>query len=311
MSRSLTLIGMLVVGLVIGLVAGYAIYAPTGQKPSTTPTVTSTVTSIATSTTTVTATKTLKETTTMTTTVTKTVSGAGYKEEYDVKLAYSEKYGFYLVDSKGRTLYFFAKDYNGSSACYGACAEKWPVFYVENPKIGPGLNPKDFGVITRRDGSKQLTYRGWPLYYFAGDKKPGDINGDGVKGVWFVAKPDYTVMVAVKPGLGAYLVDSRGMSLYFFAKDKEGVSNCYGHCAENWPPFEPTRLVVPSILNLTDFSFTKRSDGGVQLVYKGYPLYYWVNDEKRGDTTGHGVKNVWSIAFVEGAKFSSYSSYSP
>ncbi|ABN69673.1 Secreted repeat of unknown function [Staphylothermus marinus F1] len=275
------LIGILIVGLVVGLLTGYMVGSMSGYGAPTTSTITRT----------------------STTTVTQTMTQTKYME-YDVKLAYSEEYGLYLVDSEGRTLYFFAKDYNGSSSCYGACAEHWPIFYVENPKVGPGLDPNDFGVITRNDGSKQLTYKGWPLYYFAGDEKPGDINGDGVKNVWFVAKPDYTIMIAVKPGLGAYLTDSKGMTLYFFAKDVNGTSNCYGTCAENWPPFMPKHLVVPSILNLTDFSFIRRSDGGVQLVYKGYPLYYWINDEKMGDTTGHGVKNVWSVAFVEGAMFS-------
>jgi len=295
-TNTLVLIGVLVVGLVIGLVIGYATYSPSSRATpiTTTATITNTVTE--------TVTKTIAKPVTTTETVTKPASGEKH-EEYDIKLAYSEEYGFYLVDSKGRTLYFFAKDYNGSSSCYGACAEKWPVFYVEEPKIGPGLNPEDFGVITRKDGSKQLTYKGWPLYYFIGDKSPGDINGDGVKGVWFVAKPDYTVMIAVKPGLGAYLVDSRGRTLYFFAKDGEGISNCYGDCAEKWPPFMPKRLIIPSTLNLTDFSFTRREDGGIQLVYKGYPLYYWINDKRMGDTSGHGVKNVWSVAFVEGAKF--------
>ena len=307
MQRNLALVGVLVAGLIIGLVAGYAIRSQSSQNPAPkTITVTTTTTKTETMPTTVTVTSTKA----LTETVTKTVAGPSCKQGYDIKLAYNEKYGFYLVDSKGRTLYFFAKDYNGTSSCYGACAKKWPIFYVENPRIAPGLDPRDFGVITRKDGSKQLTYKGWPLYYFAGDKKPGDINGDGVKGVWFVAKPDYTVMIAVKPGLGAYLVDDKGMTLYFFAKDMEGKSNCYGRCAENWPPFKPTRLVVPSVLNLTDFSFIKRADGGIQLAYKGYPLYYWVHDEKRGDTTGHGVKGVWSVAFIEGAKFSQHSPYS-
>lgn len=287
-----TLIAALIVGLVVGAAIGYVAHTPSTSSTTTTTTTSGygygyTYTSAA-------------ETTSSNT---QTGTGAVAQAEYDVQLAYSEEYGLYLVDSEGRTLYFFAKDYNGSSSCYGTCAEHWPIFYVENPKIAPGLSPDDFGVVVRKDGSKQLTYKGWPLYYFAGDMKPGDINGDGIKGVWFVAKPDYTVLVAVKPGLGAYLVDSEGKTLYVFANDVNGTSNCYGQCAMKWPPFTPNSLVVPSTLNLTDFSFTKRSDGTIQLAYKGYPLYYWINDMNRGDTTGHGVKNVWSVAFIGGATF--------
>ncbi len=273
--RSLaTLIGALIVGIIIGAAIGYAVKPSTQQPP-------------------------VMETYT-TTSVPQVTSQTPAMEEYTVKLAYSEKYGLYLVDANGRTLYFFAKDYNGTSACYGACAEKWPPFYVENLNVAPGLNPDDFGVITRKDGTKQITYKGWPLYYFAGDQKPGDINGDGVKGVWFIAKPDYTVMIAVKPDLGAYLVDDKGRTLYYFAKDVNGTSTCYGTCAEKWPPFTPSSLIVPSTLNLADFQFIVRDDGTVQLAYKGQPLYYWINDMKRGDTNGHGVKGVWFVASIEG-----------
>ncbi|MCE4627998.1 MAG: hypothetical protein F7C34_02475 [Desulfurococcales archaeon] len=227
--------------------------------------------------------------------------GAG-EEEYTIKLAYSPEYGLYLVDKDGRTLYFFAKDVDGKSHCYGECAQKWPVFYVENINPGPGLDKNDFGVITRDDGTKQITYKGWPLYYFFQDKNPGDINGEGKKGVWFVAKPDYSVMIGVKEGLGAYLVTPDGRTLYFFANDKPGNSTCYGMCAEKWPPYapKPLSLVIPSTLNITDFSFIKRNDGTIQLAYKGHPLYLWINDKTRGDTTGHGVKGVWFVASITG-----------
>ncbi len=270
----------LLVALIVGLAAGYGLAKASqpGQVQTTTQTVTQTVTK--------------------TETVTKTQT---VEEAYSVKLAYSPKVGLYLVDSRGMTLYFFAKDYDGKSHCYGECAAKWPPFYVENLKVGPGLNPSDFGVITRDDGSKQITYKGWPLYYFFQDKKPGDINGEGKKGVWFVAKPDYTVMVAVKEGLGMYLVTPDGMTLYFFKNDTPGNSTCYGMCAENWPPYAPSSLVIPSTLNLTDFQFIQRNDGTIQLVYKGHPLYLWIHDEKRGDTTGQGVHGVWYVASVSGA----------
>ena len=278
MNKETLAVAGLIIGLLIGVSIGYTAFR--GTAPQGAPqTVTSTYT----------ATKTKTETKTQT-------------EEYSVKLSYNKNTGLYLVDKEGRTLYFFAKDTNGSSSCYGACAEHWPIFYTDNLKVGPGLNPADFGVITRSNGQKQITYKGWPLYYFAGDKKPGDVNGDGVKGVWFVAKPDYTVLVAVKPGLGMYLVDDKGMTLYVFAKDTNGSSSCYGACAEKWPPFTPRQLVIPSTLNISDFSFVKRSDGTTQLAYKGQPLYYWVNDHYRGDTTGHGVKNVWFVASTEGTK---------
>ncbi len=113
---------------------------------------------------------------------------------------------------------------------------------------------------------------------------------------------EYSIKLSYNKNTGLYLVDKEGRTLYFFAKDTNGSSSCYGACAEKWPPFTPRQLVIPSTLNISDFSFVKRSDGTTQLAYKGQPLYYWVNDHYRGDTTGHGVKNVWFVASTEGTK---------
>ena len=89
----------------------------------------------------------------------------------------------FLTDGNGMTLYTFDKDKQGESVCYGACAVSWPPFLVgENAKTKKG-----FDVITRKDGSKQWTYKNQPLYTWVGDSKPGDTNGDGVQGVWHVA----------------------------------------------------------------------------------------------------------------------------
>ncbi len=287
----------LIIGIIIGIGVGYAVFSST---PSRTVTITSTIpyTTTITRTTTTTMPTTITSTITKTQTITQTSTTT--PSEYTIKLAYDPKIGFYLVDSKGMTLYFFAKDYDGTSKCYGDCAKKWPPFYTEKIIVSPGLNPDDFSVITREDGSKQIAYKGWPLYYFFKDEKPGDIKGDGVKGVWFVAKPDYTVMIAVRDDLGAYLVDDKGMTLYVFKKDELGKSNCYGDCAEKWPIFSPNKLIIPSTLNITDFYFIKRDDGTVQLTYKGWPLYYFFMDTNRGDVKGQGVKNVWYVASITG-----------
>ncbi len=282
MNKTALAVVILVIGILLGIGIGYFLYNP--QRSQTTKTVTLSVTK----------TKTVKQVQTQTVRV---------KENYTILLSYNPKVGLYLTDSKGRTLYFFAKDVNGTSSCYGACAKKWPVFYVEEIKPSPGLDPNDFSVVTRKDGTKQITYKGWPLYYFFMDKKPGDIKGDGVKNVWYVAKPDYTLLVGYKENLGLYLTDSKGRTLYFFAKDVNGTSSCYGACAKKWPVFTPkpsTKFVIPSVLNMTDFNFIIRKDGNVQIVYKGHPLYYWINDMARGDTKGHGVKGVWFVASVSG-----------
>ncbi|HZS65457.1 MAG TPA: hypothetical protein VFA53_13315 [Xanthobacteraceae bacterium] len=90
-----------------------------------------------------------------------------------------------LTDSKGMTLYVFDKDSGGKSACSGGCAANWPPLKASaDAKAGD-----NYTVIARDDGSKQWAYKGKPLYTWKNDKKPGDVTGDGVNGVWHIAKP--------------------------------------------------------------------------------------------------------------------------
>ncbi len=110
-------------------------------------------------------------------------------DHHAVKVAKTDKIGSYLTDAKGATLYVFKKDTPGKSACTGDCVAKWPVYYAEQVAPASGLDAKDFGTITREDGKKQTTYKGMPLYYFAGDKAPGDSAGQGFRDVWYAATP--------------------------------------------------------------------------------------------------------------------------
>ena len=82
------------------------------------------------------------------------------------------------------TLYTYSSDIqnNGASACYSSCATNWPPFYTDTLSLPSQLNPSDFSVIQRTDGSKQITYKGYPLYLFIGDQKAGDVNGNNVGG---------------------------------------------------------------------------------------------------------------------------------
>ena len=109
-------------------------------------------------------------------------------ESQAVNLVTTEATGTYLVDAKGMTLYFFTKDTPGQSACTGECLVKWPPLQAEAVTVGQGLEGKDFGRLAR-DGAKQVTYRGYPLYYFFKDEQAGDRKGQGVNNVWYVIDP--------------------------------------------------------------------------------------------------------------------------
>ena len=101
------------------------------------------------------------------------------------------KLGTILVDAHGRTLYAFTNDVNGTSTCNGACANAWPPVAANGATTpGPGLNAALFSTATRADGTSQLKVGKWPVYVYAGDGAPGDVNGQGSGGTWFVISPD-------------------------------------------------------------------------------------------------------------------------
>ncbi len=93
----------------------------------------------------------------------------------------------YITDTKGMTLYIYDKDTKGVSNCYGACATAWPP-YLESKDAMAQTMPANITTIKRTDGSMQYAYNSMPLYYYKSDVKPGDVTGDGVGGVWHLAK---------------------------------------------------------------------------------------------------------------------------
>ncbi|MFA6096050.1 MAG: hypothetical protein WC788_00300 [Candidatus Paceibacterota bacterium] len=109
--------------------------------------------------------------------------------QIDVMVKNNVALGDIFTDGNGMTLYTYSKDTKDVSACYGGCAVNWPPLLVSaSPKIGSNLIASKFGVTTRTDGGKQVTFEGMPLYYYIQDKKAGDTNGQGVGGVWSVYK---------------------------------------------------------------------------------------------------------------------------
>ena len=87
--------------------------------------------------------------------------------------------GKVIVGANGRTLYLFTADKGTKSVCYGQCATYWPPLIAGKPTVGAGLNTSKLGTTKRKDGKLQVTYNGQPLYFFALDKKAGEINGQG------------------------------------------------------------------------------------------------------------------------------------
>ena len=103
--------------------------------------------------------------------------------------------GDILQDGDGRTLYLFTPDAQGDPTCYDDCADNWPALVGEF-EAGDGLDASLLGTVTRTDGGVQVTYNGWPLYYFAGDAAAGDTNGQGLGDKWYVVDATGTAIGA-------------------------------------------------------------------------------------------------------------------
>jgi predicted lipoprotein with Yx(FWY)xxD motif len=242
--------------------------------------------------------------------------------------------GEILVGPEDMTLYGFTVDDPGVSNCYDDCARVWPPLPADT-SIGDGLDESRFSTTERDDGTTQLVIGDWPLYYFAGDSAPGDVNGQDVEGVWFVVTADGELIgaeeaMATDAGetppspagdrvydydteepkgvdvadteLGPTLVDAAGLTLYGFTQDSATSSACTGSCAANWPPVAGDTPVSADI-DPSLVSTITRDDGTTQLVVGGWPLYRFAGDANPGDVNGQGVGDVWYAISADGTLY--------
>ncbi|WP_175411439.1 SCO0930 family lipoprotein [Streptomyces sp. TRM64462] len=203
-------------------------------------------------------------------------AGAEISEAGQLAARDTAQLGKVLTDSEGRTLYRFDKDSANppKSACEGDCAKAWPVVTAEGAKPPSGVDASKLGVLTRPDGTKQLTVDGWPMYRYAKDTAPGDLKGQGVGGTWYAAAPDGKkaapgsaggggegvgggegdgdeqgaepadrpgLSVRKDPKLGDIIVDRDGRTVYRFTKDSAWPMKtaCTGECLDKWPVVAP------------------------------------------------------------------------
>ena len=110
----------------------------------------------------------------------------------------SPEHGQYIADGEGMSLYMFEADTRGegdtpaTTTCYDDCAEAWPPLIAAEPQAGEGAEADLLGTIERQDGEMQVTYGGWPLYYFVQDQAAGDTTGHDIEGFgaeWYLVTP--------------------------------------------------------------------------------------------------------------------------
>lgn len=230
-----------------------------------------------------------------------------------------------LVDANGMTLYMFTPDVDGESTCAGECAATWPAAIIEgDPDVGD-LDSSLFSTVDSTDGATMLKVGDWPLYTFAGDAAPGDMNGQAVGGVWWVVTPQgnpIALASSAETSLGDVLVDASGMTLYMFQNDADGEATCVDDCATNWPPVlmpapeegtstvpadsaasgeEPALFVGdldPDLFSVVDHPL------GPMLKFGDWPLYRFAGDSAPGDVNGQGVGDVWFAVSADGTPVS-------
>jgi predicted lipoprotein with Yx(FWY)xxD motif len=184
----------------------------------------------------------------------------------------------------------------------------------------------DFATITNPNGMEQVTYKGWPLYTYSphgtgnygnSPENPGSVSGEGIGGIWFVAKPDYTIMLVNKQltgldgnkyksdytigeGQTTYFTNSAGRTIYTFIVDSFNINKFTKPDLSNnnvFPIYEQEKIVVPSILDKSLFGTINVGDKK-QMTYKGWPLYYFVQDLVRGSNKALSVPvpGKWPVA---------------
>ena len=235
--------------------------------------------------------------------------------------------GDVLVGANGHTLYAFTKDVDGVSTCFDACAAAWPAVTVPVGAVPApqGVDPALVSTVERPDGTHQLKVGKWPVYFYAGDGAPGETNGQGVGGVWFVenaagklikgdaAAPAPAPKPAPKPApaeqsapagpvvglaevgdLGEVMVGANGHTLYAFTDDPEKQSSCFDACAQAWPPLTVgDGFVISDELQSSGVSTIERPDGTRQLVMGKWALYYYTGDAAPGEANGQGSGGKW------------------
>jgi len=230
-----------------------------------------------------------------------------------------------VTDAAGFTLYRFDKDSNkpSTSNCAGQCLDAWPPALVGSADLSgvtvEGIDRAKLGVLPRPDGTKQLTLNQWPLYRFAKDTAPGQVNGEGAQGTWWAiastgvkakdkapAEAAGTTLIKAMDVVpfGKVLTDKDGMTLYRFDKDKPNppVSNCNGDCAAQWPPVLADGNVVAEGVDQNLVGTVVRADGTRQVTVGGWALYRFAKDTAACQTNGEGVGGTWFVAAPDGKK---------
>jgi len=214
-----------------------------------------------------------------------------------------------LTNTAGMTLYYFTPDTAAATACTGACIAKWPplLFTGSGTPTASSALPGKLSIQTSTNGA-QVAYNLHPLYTFSGDTAPGQTNGEGKAGKWFVATPTLaingstppliqTASVTVQGQPTTILTTAAGLTLYYFTPDTATTSACTGGCATTWPPLLFSGSGTPTAAtSLPGTLSVQQTPNGAQVEYNGHLLYTFSGDTAPGQTNGEGKGGKWFVA---------------
>ena len=232
--------------------------------------------------------------------------------------------GAMVVTGSGMTIYIYLPDPTNppQSACTADCANDWPpVLASVTTPVVDGISRARVGVLTRQDGSRQLTLNGYPLYRYAADLRPGDVRGESVGNTWFAVDPagnflalppvgfnragqvGHQPLQGIATSAGDVLADSNGQTVYAYNDDTATSSACTASwCVQDWPPL----LIASAPSSISGVhapvGLLRRPDGTSQLTLAGHPLYRFSGDQRPGDVRGLGIGSDWFPVAPDGSK---------
>ena len=202
-------------------------------------------------------------------------------------------FGDILVQPDGFSLYGFTDDTAGVSTCYDGCAEAWPPALVTSAALPADLDPSVFSVIARTDGTFQLKAGNWPLYRFAGDTVRGQTRGHGSGDVWFLARPDGTLVDA--PAAPASTVE---------AADADDAPTALAATSE--PPATAiaapaTAVTVQPVVQAVPVAIGTSSVGPILVNAQGRSVYGFTKDVAGTSTCFDSCAQAWPPVLVGSA----------
>jgi len=208
-----------------------------------------------------------------------------------------------LTDAHGMTLYYYTPDAPTKLACTGECAKAWPpTTSTESTPTSATSLPGTLSILKDANGN-QVEYSGYLLYTFIKDTAPGQVTGQGVGKVWYVATPDLssyvlrTAKANVKGKTETIFTDAQGSTLYYYTPDAPTKLACSGECAVAWPPLISKGSGTPlADAPLAGTLSTFNNANGNQVEYNGHLLYTFIKDAAAGQVTGQGVGGKWFVA---------------